>query len=104
MATIRNFSLRLFIISNIVAVTLFLLACANAFLHPGRWWFISLLGLVFPLLLLIVLFFFFFGLFFHSGRIWSLIPLAALLIGWPNIHSFVALHLGKGFTQEKPPH
>jgi endonuclease/exonuclease/phosphatase family metal-dependent hydrolase len=104
MVTFRNFTRRLFIVSNIVAAVLFLLACANAFLHPGRWWFISLLGLVFPLLLLIVLFFFFFGLFFPSLRYWSLIPLVALLIGWSNIHSFLALHWGKGFTEEKPPH
>ena len=30
-----------------------LLACANAFMHPGRWWLIALLGLIFPLLLLL---------------------------------------------------
>jgi len=104
MANLRNFTRRLFIFSNIFAVILFLLACANAFLHPGKWWFISLLGLIFPLLLFIVFFFFVFGLSFRSFRRWSLLSLAALLIGWPNIHSFLAFHIGKGFVVEKPPH
>jgi endonuclease/exonuclease/phosphatase family metal-dependent hydrolase len=104
MAILRNFTRRLFLVSNIVAVILFLLACANAFLHPGKWLLISLLGLMFPLLLLIVILFFLFGLFFRSSRPWTLLPLAALLLGWPNIHSFFALHIGKGFSPEKPPH
>ena len=104
MATIRKFSRRLFIITNVVAVTLFLLACANAFLHPGRWWFITLLGLVFPLLLLVVLVFVVLGLFFPSCRRWSLISLVALLLGWPNIHSFWAFHPGNKFESAKPPH
>lgn len=106
MATIRNFSRRLFVVSNIVAVILFLLACANSFLHPGRWWFISLLGLIFPLLLLLVVGLFIFGLFFRSCRRWSLLSLVALLLGWPNIHSFWAFHPGQhfNFQQEKPPH
>jgi len=103
MAKFRNFSRRLFIISNIVAVTLFLLACTNTFLHPGRWWLISLLGLVFPLLLLIVLTFFVTGLFFPSCRRWSLLSLIALVLGWSNIHSFLAFHPGKGFRPEKAP-
>jgi len=106
MATIRHFSRRLFVISNIVAVTLFLLACANSFLHPGRWWLISLLGLVFPLLLLLVLALFIFGLFFPSCRRWSLLSLVALILGWPNIHAFWAFHPGEHFhfQQQKPPH
>jgi endonuclease/exonuclease/phosphatase family metal-dependent hydrolase len=104
MATFRKFTHRLFVISNIIAVTLFLLACANSFLHPGRWYLISLLGLVFPLLLLIILALFVFGLFFPSCRRWSLLSLVALVLGWSNIHSFWAFHPGKSFQPEKPPH
>ena len=103
MVTLRKFSRRLFIISNGVSVFLFLLACCNVFLHPGRWWLISLLGLIFPLLLLIVIGHFLFGLCFHSCRRWALLSLAALLIGWPNIHTFFAFHRG-AFTAAKPPH
>jgi len=104
MPTFRKFTRRLFIFSNLVAVIFFLLACANAFLHPGRWWFISLLGLVFPLLLLAVLCFLIAGLFFPSCRTWSLVSFIALILGWSNIHSFLAFHAGKGFVADKPPH
>lgn len=104
MATLRHFTRRLFIILNIVAVLLFLLACANVFLHPGKWWIISMLGLIFPLLLLIVLLFFVFWLFIPCRRAWAWLSLIALLAGWPNIHSFFAFHPGQHFTPQKPPH
>ncbi|HEX9510622.1 MAG TPA: endonuclease/exonuclease/phosphatase family protein [Puia sp.] len=104
MATLRNFTRRLFIILNIVAVILFLLACANAFLHPGRWWVLSILGLIFPLLLLIVVVFFVCWLFVPGRRVWALLSLAALLAGWSNTRSFFAFHPGQHFTVGKPPH
>jgi endonuclease/exonuclease/phosphatase family metal-dependent hydrolase len=103
MPILRNLTRRVFITLNIVTVILFLLACANAFLHPGRWWLISLLGLIFPLLLLILICFFIVGLFFRSWRPWALLSLIVLIIGWPNIHSFLALHPGSGFHAEKAP-
>ena len=104
MSIFRNFTRRLFIVLNIIVVTLFLLACANSFLNPGRWWIISLLGLVFPLLLLVLLGFFIGGLCFRSLRRWCLVSLAALLLGFTNIHSFLAFHLGRGFRPDRPPH
>jgi endonuclease/exonuclease/phosphatase family metal-dependent hydrolase len=104
MVTFRKFSRRLLIITNGVAVLLFLLACANALLHPGKWWFISLLGLVFPLLLLIVTGFCLFWLFFPSHRRWAWFSLIALMIGWPNIHVFMAFHPLSSFHSDKPAH
>src|ERR1700761_478864 len=94
---------RVFVVLNIVTVILFLLACANAVLHPGRWWMISLLGLIFPLLLLLLLLFFAIGIFLPGWRRWALISLVTLIIGWPNIHSFLALHVGHSFQEEKAP-
>ncbi|HEY4061988.1 MAG TPA: endonuclease/exonuclease/phosphatase family protein [Puia sp.] len=104
MPILRTFTRRLFFVSNSIAVLLFLLACANAFLHPGKWWLISLLGLAFPLLLLIVLLFLIGALFIRSFRPWALLSLAALLIGWPNIRNFFAFHPAKSFTAAKSPH
>ena len=104
MATLRKFTHRLFIVLNILAVLLFLLACANSFLHPGRWWVIALLGLLFPLLLLFVICFLIIGVSVRTFRPWAVMSLAALLLGWSNIHSFFALHPGSHFTPEKPPH
>ncbi len=103
MSKFRTFSRRLFIIGNIIAVIFFLLACANVFLHPGKWWFLALLGLVFPFLFAFVFIFFVAALFLPSCRLWSFLSLAALLVGWPNIHSFLAFHPGNSFHQEKAP-
>src|SRR5260221_10193730 len=101
MATIRKFTKRFLIITNIVVAFLFLLACANTFLHPDKWWVISLLGLIFPLLLIIVFGFFIFWLFFYSRRL-SLISLFVLIIGWQNIHAFLAFNITKKHVGEKP--
>ena len=42
----RNFTKRVFITITI-SLLLFLLACANAFLHPENWWFIAIWDLHF---------------------------------------------------------
>lgn len=103
MAILQYVTRRVFIVLNAITVILFLLACANTFLHPGRWWVIALLGLIFPLLLLLLIGFFVVGLFVSGWRRWSLLSLAALVIGWPNIHNFLALHAGHRFNAEKEP-
>ena len=103
MATLRNFGRHLFIIGNGLVVLLFLLACANSFLHPGKWWLISILGLVFPYLFLLVVLFFFINLFTRAFRRWALLSGVALLIGWSNIRHFIAMHPGKAFTEERQP-
>lgn len=103
MASLRQFSRRLFIVLNSAVVVLFLLACANTFLHPGRWWVVSLLGLVFPYLLLLVICFLIIALSVRALRSWGLMSLAALLLGWTNIHAFFALHPASHFNPEKPP-
>lgn len=103
MGLLRILTRRLFIVLNLLTVILFLLACANAVLHPGRWWLIALLGLIFPLLLGLLLCFFVAGIFLRGWRRWALVSLAALIIGWPNIRSFLALHPGHAFRVEKAP-
>jgi endonuclease/exonuclease/phosphatase family metal-dependent hydrolase len=99
MPNLRNFTRHLFIILNGLAVLLFLLACANSFLHPGKWWLVSMLGLIFPYLFLLVICFFLVTLFMRSFRRWSLLSLAALLIGWSNIRHFLAMHPGNQFSE-----
>ncbi len=100
MVTLRKFTKKVVILLNLIAAAFFLLACCNAFLHPDKWWFVSLLGLAFPLLLLIVFGFFIFWLFLSSRR-WSLISLIALILGWQNIHAFLGFHISAGFKNEK---
>jgi endonuclease/exonuclease/phosphatase family metal-dependent hydrolase len=102
MALLRNYARRLFISLNILTAVLFLAACANSFLHPGKWWLISLLGLIFPLLLLLLIIFLLIGLFLSHYRPWSVLSLVVLLIGWSNIRAFFAVHPGTGFDMKKP--
>jgi hypothetical protein len=103
MGLLRILTRRVFIVLNIITVILFLLACTNAFLHPGRWWIIALLGLLFPLLLLLLFLFFVIGIFLPGWRRCALISLVTLVIGWSNIHSFLAMHPGHSFREEKTP-
>jgi endonuclease/exonuclease/phosphatase family metal-dependent hydrolase len=86
MTSLRKFTKRFFILLNIVVGVLFLLACCNAFLHPDKWWLISLLAFFFPLFLIILVVFLIFWIFTRPG--YTLISLACLLIGWKNIHAF----------------
>jgi endonuclease/exonuclease/phosphatase family metal-dependent hydrolase len=85
---------------NLVIVGFFLIACANAWLHPSKWWFFSLLGLGFPVLLLFTFLFLVFWLIFRSK--WAVLPAVALLIGFGNIRVFLGMHFMAGsFTPQK---
>ena len=100
MAIFRKFTKALTLISNILVVFLFLLSCLNAYLPTGRWIFISLLGLFFPLFLLLVIGFLIFWLFFHSRK-YAFISLLGLILGWKSIHAFFAFDIHKRFITEK---
>ena len=96
----RKITKKVFVILNIVAGCIFLLACCNSFLNPQQWWFIALLGLAFPFLLLFVIGFFFFWVLFRSR--WALLSLACLAFGYSNIRALVGFHFGKDYPAKKP--
>ena len=95
----RRLTKRFFIITNIVLASLLLLSCANAFLNPGQWWLIALLGLLFPLLVLLVFGFLIFWILIGSR--WALVSLVALILSWPNLGAFYAWNFRAGFKAEK---
>jgi endonuclease/exonuclease/phosphatase family metal-dependent hydrolase len=97
---VRTFTKRLSIVLNAVIAGLFLIACANAWLHPSKWWVFSLLGLGFPVLFLLLICFLVFWLIFRSK--WALLSGFALLIGLGNIRVFLGFHFATSFKQEKP--
>lgn len=97
---VRVVSRRICIVSNIFVVVLFLLACCNPFLYPEKWWLISLLGLMFPILLFIVIVFLLCWLIFRSR--WALLSLSALILGYSNIRALIGFHFGTHFTDAKP--
>jgi endonuclease/exonuclease/phosphatase family metal-dependent hydrolase len=93
MTLLRKFTKRFFLLLNITVGFLFLLACCNAFLHPDKWWFISLLAFFFPLFLVLLLAFLIFWI-FACAR-YALISVVCLIIGWQNIHAFFGFSLAK---------
>lgn len=96
---VRTFTKRLCIFLNIVIAGLFLVACANAWLHPSKWWFFSLLGLGFPVLLILQLVFLTFWLVLRQK--WAVLSAFALLLGFSNIRVFFGLHFATSFKPEK---
>lgn len=97
---IRTITKRFFIITNIITVALFLLACVNIWLPPDKWWFIAFLGLAFPFLLALVVAFLIWWLLFRSK--WAFLPLAALMLGYSNIRALIGFHSNAGFSLSKP--
>ncbi|HEY2647721.1 MAG TPA: endonuclease/exonuclease/phosphatase family protein, partial [Puia sp.] len=93
MTSLRIFTIRFFILLNIITAVLFLLACCNAFLHPDKWWLISLLAFFFPLFLILLLGFLLIWIFLRKRYV--IISLLCLLIGWKNIHAFFGFSLAK---------
>jgi len=97
----RKVTKRFFIVLNIVFASLFLLSFANSFLQPKHFWFIALLGLVFPALLILMIGFLVFWTLVRSK--WAFLNLGLLLLGWFEIHAFYAFNISHRFTEEKQP-
>ncbi|HVY75508.1 MAG TPA: endonuclease/exonuclease/phosphatase family protein [Puia sp.] len=102
MLPLRKFAKHLFLVLNFLVAILFLLSCCNAFLHPDKWWFISLLSFFFPLFLVLLLLFALIWLFISKR--WMLFPLGCLLLGWANIHALFGLSLSGNDFSHKPDH
>jgi len=96
---VRKLSKKIFIWINLLAVAVFLLACMTGYLTPGRYWYIAVLGVVFPHLLLVLVGFVIFWAGFKSR--WFLLSLIALAIGWSQVSRVVGMHPFNGFTLEK---
>jgi endonuclease/exonuclease/phosphatase family metal-dependent hydrolase len=99
-ARLRTFFLRFVILLNFILAAGFLVACLAPYLDPRKWWFISWLGFIFPILLILLSISIFFWLFFKPR--YSLLFLVVLLMGWKSISVFFAFHLSKEFHYQKP--
>ena len=96
----RTFFLRFVIVLNVGLAAVFLLACLAPYLDPRKWWFISWLGFIFPVLLLLLFMSVFFWVLFKPR--YSLLLVIVLLIGWKSISVFFAFHLPHEFNYKKP--
>lgn len=90
---------RLFIILNIFVVIIYLLTCLVPFLNAGKFWFIAILGLIFPLLIFAVVVFLAGWLIARSR--WSLLSLVALLLSWQQMAVAFGWHTEQPFTLTK---
>ncbi len=101
MSIFSSFARRAFIVLNIGAALLFLLACTNWFINPAEWWFIALLGLPFPFMVAGLVLFFIGWLLVRSK--WALLSLITLLIGYQNVAALVGTSFGSGFQMSRQP-
>ena len=98
---IRRFTIKVLVAINVFIALLFLLSCLAPYLHPDKYWFVSLLGLGFAGLLISLVLMFFFWLIFQPK--YSLICLIPLLIGWKSISVFFAANAISEYNFTKDP-
>ena len=97
----RRFTKKIFIFSNIVIAILFLLGAFVKYFNPVRWWFIGLLTLSLPYLILLLLIFIIFWII--ARKVWLLISVTALVIGWNSLLDVFPLNFHGAFKMQKLP-
>jgi endonuclease/exonuclease/phosphatase family metal-dependent hydrolase len=97
--TLKKIARVSFITLNITAVVFYLAACLVPSLNEGHFWFIALLGLVFPLIFFIVLFFLLYWMIRRSR--WAFLSFAALLLSWKQVSVMFGFHTNKTFNKPK---
>ncbi len=97
----KSFAQRFFIILNVLAAVVFLLATVAPYLNPASWWVFSFAGLGFAIVFILLVLFLLFWIVVNPRYV--LISLLALAIGWKAIAVFFAFHPAQTFTQQKQP-
>ncbi len=97
----RRFTKKVFIFSNTVVAILFLLGASVKYFNPYHLWFFGLLTLSLPYLILALVFFFIFWI--VAMRVWMLISVIALAIGWNSVKNVFPMNFSGAFKMEKLP-
>lgn len=95
----RRITKTVFLVLNIIASCVFLVACLSPVADPVKWWFVSLLGLGFAFLVVTLIAFILFWLFFKPRYL--LLSLVPLLIGYKNVAAFFAFNTTQKFNYQK---
>jgi len=90
---------RILIGINILFAFFYLLVCLVPFLDAGKFWFIAILGLVFPFLLIIIFLFLVIWLLKRSR--WALLSAIVLLLSWQQLSVIIPFRFKKEFVPEK---
>lgn len=90
----------LFFVLALFFILLYLLVCLIPYISAGSFWFIAVLGLVFPVLFLMVVICLVVWAIRRSK--WVFLPLIALLLSWKQISVAFGFHFfGGGYNKEK---
>lgn len=99
MAAYRRITRSAFLVLNVTAAVIFLLACVAPGLDPVAWWWVSMLGLAFgPIIITLIAFIIFWLVFKPRYVLVSLIP---MLIGYKAIALFFAFATAQKFNYQK---
>ena len=88
-----------FIIVNIIVALIYLLTCLTPFLDAGRYWFISITGLLFPVLFFVLLIFLLGWLLAKSA--WCMLSIVALILSWQQLTVVFSWHISRPFVSAK---
>ncbi len=94
----RSFVRTLLLILNLVFIFIYLLACLVPFINTGKYWFIALSGLAFPVIFFALFCFMILWLLLKSKWFW--VSFVALLIGTQQIISVFGLHFPQKFSAQ----
>lgn len=95
----RRIAKKVFIVLNVLASVVFLVACLAPGVDPVKWWFISMLSLGFAFIIITLIAFILFWLVFKPRLI--LLSLIPLLIGYKSIANFFAFNTTQKFNYQK---
>ena len=98
---LRTVVKRTLIVLNIITAFFYLLSALAPYVKPTSFWFISLLGLAFPVLLLLLTAFIFIWLILKWRVLWF--SLIILLIGYKSISVIFGFHTPARFNYDKKP-
>ncbi len=97
--TKTNFLKSFFVFINICVIACYLLVCILQYVNTGKYWYLALPGLIFPLIVFALLFFIVVWAFAKSKWFW--VSLIVLLLGTQQILAVFGFHVPKDFENEK---
>ncbi|MDQ6761399.1 MAG: hypothetical protein M3015_02090, partial [Bacteroidota bacterium] len=89
----------IFIFINVCIITAYLLVCIVPYINTGKYWYIAIAGLLFPLLFFALVFFIIVWAFAKSR--WCWVSMIVLLLGIQQILATFAFHLPQKFNRDK---
>lgn len=88
-----------FVVLNLLASAVFLIACLAPYINTHQWPAMGFLSLAVPYLAILLFFSILFWLVLKP--VIALVPVFTLLIGWKQLSVIMAWHIQRGFTEQK---